>query len=233
MNGFLPAAIAIITSIHFASAGVVIKQTIEQTGPMPLNTDMTISVSGEDVRIDIGKDISTIVNSSSGEIVSLMHAQKMAMQLPKGTLDVVKEKAAENRSSTKPDIKPTGKSEEINGFHCEEYTGTYEGMNVTYWTTQDIRNTEEILAQLEKLSGEADPFKGALDGKSIPGIPIRTVVESPQIGKSTMTVQSIEEKNIPASEFDVPADYKTMQMPQMPSAPGAETPRVPAPSTGN
>lgn len=208
---------ALILAIAFsAKAGLVIVQEVKQSGPMPLDTQMTIKTEGDKIRVDVGKEISSIVDSESGSVSSLMHSQKIAMQLPKGALDAIKKKASAEKSAGGPDIKPTGKKETINGFKCEEYAGTYQGLQVSYWVTQDVENAKTVMAQLSKLSGEADPFKGALkDGTDFPGFPIRTVVKSPQMGESTMTIVSINDEEIPEKEFEVPADYKSMSMPQM------------------
>jgi hypothetical protein len=133
----------------------------------------------------------------------------------------------------KPDLKPTGKKETINGFACEEYTGKMQGLDVTYWVTKDVANEKEILAQMGKLSGDGDPFKAALaDGGDFPGFPIRTVIKAPQIGTSTMTVVSIKNEDVPDSAFEKPADYKTMAVPQM-SHPGGGAPAIPAGPDGN
>lgn len=221
----LALALAFAVTAH---AGIIIVQNVEQTGPMPMKTRMTIKADAGKARIDIGKDISSIVDSSTGEVSSLMHAQKIAMQLPKGAMDAVKQQADAAGENERPDIEPTGKTEKINGFNCEEYAGTFQGLNVSYWVTNDLPNADAVMAQLGKLAGAADPFKGALKGgKDFPGFPIRTVIVSPQAGTSTMTIVSVSEEEIPVSEFEVPRGYKSMGMPQMPGQ-SDSAPSIPA-----
>lgn len=211
-----------------SQAGIVIVQDVEQTGPMPIKTRMTIKAEDEKARIDIGKEISSIVDSASGEVSSLMHAQKIAMQLPKGALDAVKKQVSKADKNERPDIKPTGKTEKINGFSCEEYAGTFQGLDVAYWVTNDLPNASAVMDQLGKLSGDADPFKGALkNGEDFPGFPIRTVITTPQAGTSTMTIVSVNEEAIPESEFEVPKNYKSMTLPSMPGQ-GDGVPSLPA-----
>ncbi|MDD5198691.1 MAG: DUF4412 domain-containing protein [Terrimicrobiaceae bacterium] len=231
MNRIVLALAALIAATHSATAGIVIVEEVDQTGPMPGKTPMTMTISGDRARIDVGRQLSSIVDLKAGTVTSLMHAQKIAMQLPKAALDAVKEKVAAR--GEKPDLKPTGKKETISGFACEEYTGAFQGLDVTYWVTRDVANQKEILEQMGRLSGDGDPFKAALaGGGDFPGFPIRTTVKSPQIGVSTMTVLSIKNADVPASQFEVPADYKTVAVPQM-SQPGGNAPAAPAGPNGN
>jgi len=219
--------IALLATAQLASAGIILVEEMEQTGgPMPGKMDMTITVSGDKARMDMGKQVSSIVDSKTGAVTSLMHSQKMAMQLPEGTLDSIKKSTAGQKE--KPDLKPTGKKETINGFACEEYAGKVKGMDVTFWVTKEVANQKEILDQLGKLSGGNDPFQGALaNGQDFPGFPIRTIVKSSEMGKMTMTVASIKNEDVPASTFEVPAGYKTMNMPKM-QLPGGGAPAVPS-----
>jgi len=211
-------ALILLLSAHLATAGIVIvEETVQPGGPMGGKNDVTISMSGDQTRMDLGKMISTIVDSKSGEVTSLMHSQKMAMQLPKGAVDAMKNKLAQNKQ--KPDLKPTGKKETINGFACEEYAGTIQGLNVSFWVTQDVPHQKEILDQINKLGGTASPFQAALQsGKDFPGFPIRTTITLPNNSTATTTVVSVKEQDVPASTFVVPSDYKLMKMPVVPGA---------------
>ncbi len=219
--------LALLATAQIASAGLVLVQELDQSGgPAPGKTKMTITASGTKARVDVGKDITSIVDSKSGTVTSLLHAQKIAMKLPEGTFDTIKN--ASKDQDAKPDLKATGKTEEINGFKCEEYVGTVKGLNVTFWTTKDVKNQKEILAQLSKLSDGNDPFKAALqNGDDFPGFPIRTVIASKDIGTSTVTVISIKDQSVPDSAFDVPSDYRMAAVPDM-SRPGGGAPAVPA-----
>lgn len=209
--------LVLLAGVAAATAGVVIVQEAEQRdGPMPGRTTLTMKLSGERARMDMGKEISSIVDFKSGSITSLMHAQKLAMALPASAVEAAR-KAAEGKHD-KPDLKPTGRKETISGFACEEYTGTIQGMDVSYWITRDLRSQEAVLRQMSALSGNANPFQGALaDGGDFPGFPIRTTIKTPQMGTSTMTVLSVTETEVPESEFTVPADYQTMAAPAIPA----------------
>jgi hypothetical protein len=225
----LAPALALFALVHFAGAGLILVEEMDQKGgPMPGKMEMTITASGDKARVDMGKQISSIVDSKTGTVTSLMHEQKMAMQLPEGTFDSIKKAGESEKGKFKPELKPTGKRETINGFACEEYVGKIKGMDVSFWVTKEVKNQKEILDQLSNLSGGADPFQGALaSGEDFPGFPIRTVMKTPELGKMTMTVVSIKNEDVPESVFDIPAGYKTMSMPKM-QLPGGGAPAVPA-----
>jgi hypothetical protein len=209
---------SLLVVAQLASAGLVIVQEADHLGPDAGRTRMTLNISGERARIDVGDQLSSIVDLKSGNVTSLMHPQKIAMQLPKEALAAIREKAAEK--TEKPDLEPTGKKETINGYACTEYAGTLQGLAVTYWVTNDVPDQKAILDQMAKLAGSSDIFKGALaSGADFPGFPIRTTVTSPQLGTSTMTVISIRKADLPDSEFEIPAGYQTLKSP-LPGAGG-------------
>jgi hypothetical protein len=211
-------SLVLLATAQLAHAGLVIVQEVDQGAATDGKMQMTVKISGPHARVDVGDQFSSIVDLSANTITSLLHPQKLAMELPKGAFEAAKKRA--EAQTAKPDLKPTGKKETINGYACEEYTGTLQGLDVTYWITKEVPNQKEILAQMSQLSGGADPFKGALaGGGDFPGFPIRTIVKSPQMGSSTMTVLSIKNVDLPDSTFAVPAGYKAMSVPQMP-APG-------------
>jgi hypothetical protein len=221
--------IAFLATVQLACAGLVIVEDLERTGgPTPGKDQLTITVSGEKNRMDIGKNISTIIDSKTGSTVALMHDLKMVMEVPAAIFDAIKKAGASAKEDSKLDLKPTGKKQTINGFACEEYAGKLKKMNVTFWVTNEIENQKEILDQLSKLQGDGDPFKGALaDGKDFPGVPIRTIFKTNELGTTTMTITSIKNEEVPDSVFEIPADYKKMEMPQM-QIPGGGAPAIPA-----
>lgn len=204
--------VVVLAAATFARAGLVLEQEVDQSGgPMPGKTKLTISISGDETRVDVGDQFSSIANVKTGEVTSLIHPQKIAMQLPKGAMDEMRKQAAKKVS--KPNLKPTGRTETISGYRCEEYTGTLGGLELTYWVTKDVPDYQSIRDQIEKTSG-ADPLKGALgNGSDLPGLPVRTIVKSPEMGSSTMTLVSIKSEDVPASKFTVPEGYKTMAVP--------------------
>lgn len=211
----IPAFILLVAALAAPAAWADVTIVQKAKGPIAGDTELTMKVSGERARIDIGNQISSIVDLPAGRITSLMHSQKLAMELPGDALEKLKKKAT--ASKEKPDLKPTGRTETISGYACAEYQGTFQGLDVTYWVTNDVPNQKAVLEQLGKLSGAGDPLQAALaSGGDFPGFPIRTTIKSEQMGESTVTVVSIKEGAIAESEFQVPAGYKKMDVPVIP-----------------
>ncbi len=216
-NAILLAALTLFCTTLTTRAGLEIVQSIENTGPTPMSMEMVVRVEGDQARVDIGDQMSTLMGGGTKDVTTLMHGQKMAMTIPAAALEAMKGKveAAAGTKDQKPNIKPTGEKKEISGYPCEEYTGTVAGMQATYWLTNDLPNQEKVVEQLSALAGDMDPFKGALSNEDFPGFPIQTEVTSPQAGKSIVTIKSVTEKDIPATTFEVPADYKSTAMPNL------------------
>ena len=114
--------------------------------------------------------------------------------------------------------KPTGAKQTINGLECEEYKGTFKGMDMDMWITQDPRlkfydvirdaflgrnktgegGMEEIMALLKPIAGEGKvPVKMTLmkDGKPF----IKSELKE-------MTEQKVDE-----AVFEIPKDYEIVK----------------------
>ncbi|MGC1479894.1 MAG: DUF4412 domain-containing protein [Chthoniobacterales bacterium] len=217
----IPLFAVAFTLVTSAFGGVEIIQTVENAARPEMDMTLKVQVEGNQARVDIGDTMSTITGRDDGSLTTLMHGQKMAMTIPSSAIDAMKSRMKDlANDSAEIDIKPTGRKEEINGFSCEEYTGTVRGMKSTYWITNDVPNQAEIVKQLSKLAGDSDPFKGVFVSEEFPGFPIRTEVTSEQAGASVLTVQSVTEKDVPAGAFEVPEDYKSTAMPTLPGGIG-------------
>lgn len=114
--------------------------------------------------------------------------------------------------------KPTGNKQTINGLDCEEYKGTFKGMDMDMWITQDARlkfydvirdaflgrnrtgegGMEQIMALLKPVAGEGKvPVKMALlkDGKAF--------IKS--------ELKEMKEEKIDDSVFEIPKDYEVVK----------------------
>ncbi|MFI5263026.1 MAG: DUF4412 domain-containing protein, partial [Candidatus Kapaibacterium sp.] len=114
--------------------------------------------------------------------------------------------------------KPTGSKQTINGLECEEYKGTFKGMDMDMWITQDPRlkfydvirdaflgrsrtgegGMEEIMALLKPIAGEGKvPAKMTLmkDGKPF----IKT------------ELKELSEEKVDDSVFEIPKDYEVVK----------------------
>jgi hypothetical protein len=212
-------ALALLTS---ARADLTITQELKQDAPggaKGMDTTLTMKVKGEKVRMDGIPQMSNIVDLKSGDVTSLMHAQKAVMTIPGATVKQLADSKAQQNPKLEPP-KATGKKESIGGFACEEYETSLNGAKIHLWLTKDVPKVEEAMKKISELSASADPFQSMLKDQNISGFPMRTVMEMPGAGKLTMTVLSVSEDPIADADFAVPSDYKPMSMPAgFPGAP--------------
>jgi len=208
---------AILLPVSLIRADITIVQNVKQEGGQNgVDLNMTIKVKGQKARIDVNPEISTIVDLSSGDSLSLFHTRKAAMRLPGETIKAMQAKVQQQQGDPKVEPpKATGRKETINGFACEEYETTVDGRKVELWLTKDAPDAQKALSQLSALSGKADPISTFIEKNQIAGFPVRTVVETP-MGKVTTTVVTVKPGEIDETQFTVPSDYKEMQAPAMP-----------------
>ncbi len=118
-------------------------------------------------------------------------------------------------------VRVTGEKRKVNGYECTVVITEIPAMNqrteMCYTDKIKVYDREYILKQFETMLPEeiyADFAKKMKDLAKL-GFPVYTKTETSVMGRKTVTEQvllKIEEKNIPPSEFAVPAGYKKTQM---------------------
>lgn len=214
LNSFLLAAFAAT-----ASADLTLSQKVEQEGQTKGDMVITLKIKDGKVRMDAGTQMSTLIDNKTGDMQTLMHDQKMVMSVPSAMLKALQQMAHQQVVGDTNKVEPpqaTGRKETINGFACEEYETTLNGSKMTMWLTKDLPEAEKALKQLESLSSQSDMFKGLADHPEVPGFPMRSTVVGPDGKTTTISVVALSEKPLPATDFSVPAGYKTMEMPSLP-----------------
>ena len=207
-----------------ARADLLITQKVEGVGPAGMET--TTKVKGDKMRVDATPEISVIVDVKSGDMINLMHAQKAYLKVSGDMAKTMMEQMKQNQggaAATKPELKPTGKKETINGYACEEYAGAANGMKFDFMLTKALPNYEAALKQLAdtmKSGPLAQQTQGmGMDFGTLPGFPLRTAME---VGGQKMisTVTNVSTAPLPDADFALPAGYKEMAMPSLtPPAP--------------
>lgn len=213
MKKFLPLLFAAVLATA-AHADLTITQKVQQEAQPAADLTVTMKIKGQKMRMDASPKVSTIIDLKSGDIQNLMHDQKMVMTIPGALMKSMQQAAAPAAAGTEVP-KPTGNKETITGFACEEYILNSQGAKVNVWLTKDLPAAQKIMSEVAALSPN-DPFQLALKGQEIDGFPLRTVIETPGGGKTTMTVLAVNESPLADSEFSVPSGYKAMQMPSLP-----------------
>jgi peroxiredoxin len=215
---FFVLAVAIVA----ARADFVIKQKVESA---MLNSDITMQIKGDKVRVDMG-EISTIMDLSTGDTITLMHKQKTAMKVSGAQMmDAMRKQmgAADNAEPPKPQA--TGKTEKVGDYNTEIYTwSNTNGMTATMWVAKDFPNFKNIKEQLGKVkkSTVGGMSKGTEpDDSALPGMVVKA--EAEVLGqKMTTTLISVKEESLDASLFEVPKDYQNMAQPA--AMPGTKQP---------
>ena len=216
MKALLLAATVLTAAVAVSRADLTIVQKIEGIGE---DKESTSEFKGDKTRINSTPAISVIMDLKTGEMISLMHAQKSYVKIPsemtRAALDSMKQPPGAN--GQKPRLAATGKTDTINGFASEEYTVTVGTNKTSLWLTKAIPDYDNALKQMSAAfsQGPMGAMMKAMgvDMTALPGFPIRSTTEISPGQVMTYTVLSVSTKPVADSEFTVPADYKETPMP--------------------
>lgn len=212
----------------FSRADIVIEQKMESA---MINGNVTMKVKGDNARMDmpspLGGNVTTLMNFKSGDMVTLLHQQKMAMKM--NLADVKKQTEAGTKGlgidpSKIEKPKATGAKEKVGEFDAEIYEMNQGTLQAKLWIAKDFPNAQAIKDQMTKLTSSMggagfDPSK--LD---VPGMVVKSEVNTP-VGKMTITLLKASEEAVDEKEFVKPEGYQELPMPKLP---GADAPAAPA-----
>jgi Domain of unknown function (DUF4412) len=232
----------------------------DESSPAPqAATNMTIKLKGDKMRIDASPKVTTIFDGKTGEVINLMHDQKMVVRIPrekmKAVADMLEKFKGQNTGPEKPVLKPTGQKEIVNGYETEVYTYDGPSFKATYWVAPNYPNGAAILAQLQSVKSEFwDAANTKMpDFRDFQGLPIRIRIlltkedqqakpsaapatkrprqsETPSHATEiTSTITSVNQNPISDSEFAVPGDYKEPKLPNLFGAPSGAPSVSPSP----
>jgi hypothetical protein len=191
------------------------------------------------MRMEVGDMSTVIINAATGEIQTLIPGQKMAMKMNMDAMKKMQEQAAASQpaaAAAEFKVALTGKSETIAGYDAEEVTITSLQMTGSMWVARDFPQAAEMMKLGEKMgsgmkagTGGGKEMNDAMAKAGISGYPMKMDIKVKQGGGEmhvVSTVTKVEEKDIDANLFTVPADYKIQDMGDM--LRGATPPPVPA-----
>lgn len=196
---------------------------VQQMDGMGQSGPMTLKIKGDKIRSDMTPQISTIFDAGTGVIQTIMHDQKMYMEInaeaSRHLLQSVQAQAAKEAPTTPPVLVATGKKEKIGNFDTELYTLTSGAYKSSYWIAKSYPNGDKILQVLKKmqssaLSKAAQSMVPQPEG-DLPGVPVKVEVEMGPGQKLTTTLVSVEETALDDKDFTVPEGYSTMAMPSL------------------
>lgn len=226
--------LAFLSTLAAARADLIIEQKMESTFQ---NGNMTMKVKGDKIRTDMNAgaagDISSIVDLTSGDALTLMHAQKMAMKTSgaqtKQAMEAMKKQIGAGADGKVPSNKPTatGKTEKVGTYNAEVYTWINPTGTYTFWVTKDYPNYAKIKDQLDKLNKAASAGMGqgmGPDYGALPGMAVKTMIETSG-QKITTTLVSVKEETVDPAVFEAPKGYQQMDQPALPPAAPVPAPK--------
>ena len=217
----------LFVAVALSRADIIIEQKMESA---MINGNVTMKLKGDQARMDmpspLGGNVTTLMNFKSGEMVTLMHQQKLAMKM--NLADIKKQQEAGQKAlgvdpSKMEKPKGTGQKEKVGEYETEIFEMNQDKLQAKLWIAKDFPNAQSIKDQMAKLTSSMggagfDPAK--LD---VPGMVVKSEV-STSAGKMTITLLKAKEEAVDEKEFVKPEGYQEMQMPKLP---GAEAPAAP------
>jgi hypothetical protein len=109
----------------------------------------------------------------------------------------------------KAEVVNTGEKRTISGYPATKYVAKKgEKIVMAVWVTKEIKGWGEMKSDFEQFSGRMTSLSRITDGiseayRKVEGFPVQT-----EIGGMTNTVNKVERRSIPLSQFEIPAGYK-------------------------
>ena len=217
--------LSLTLSLSAARADLVLQQNIESA---MMNGMVTTQIKGNRIRVDMPASpqgaMSTIMDLNSGDSITLLHQQKVAMKVPGAEIKQLAQnmKARSGGTNAPAVFHDTGKTGKVDNYDAEIYSwSSPDGANQTVWVAKNYPNYSKIKVQMDKLNDSpiAQLSKGsAPDISSLPGMVVKTQTEM-NGQKVTSTLVSAKEQSVDASVFEMPKGYQEMTQPGAGSGP--------------
>ncbi len=213
---FFTLIIATAVAVH---ADVVIEQKMESAA---VNGIMVMKIKGDQARIDVPSPVgqtTILMNFKTGEMTTLMHAQKLAVKMDLKAMKQqaeAQQKAAGSDTSKIEKPKATGAREKIGEWTADVYEVNVSGMTGKVWAARDYPNVQLFKDEMKKISdASASGFDAAK--MDVPGMVVKSEM-STAVGPMTTTLIKAKLEPVAASEFAIPPGYTEMKMPTVPGA---------------
>ncbi|HEY2614201.1 MAG TPA: DUF4412 domain-containing protein [Chthoniobacterales bacterium] len=217
------------SSLVVARGDLTIVQKVESGTSV---SQMTIKLKGDKARIEATPQVTTIMDTKSGEMLTLMNDEKKFLRISgekaKAFAEMVSKYGA--TAAEKPKLTLTGKKETIGGYETEEYVSEKASFKASYWIALNYPDGAVILKQLQTMVPKDwnEAAKGVPDYRDFPGLPLRTQIKMG--GKEiTTTITSIKQDGLSEAEFIPPKDFEEMKVPKIETMLG-DKPAAPSPT---
>ena len=211
-----------------ARADFTIVQKVEGKGEAK---EIVLKIKGDKIRMEASPQVTMIVDGRTGDMITLMNAQKKIMRISGEKTKAIAEMATKYSGTTaeKTKIVATGKKMTINGYEAEEYVAETKAFTAHYWIAPSFPNSAEIMKQLQAVVPAAwsDLAKGVMDYRDLPGLPLRTQVN---LGDGDVISSLVAVKTDPISdaEFMTPKDFTEVKLPNIQISGDNPAPTAPA-----
>jgi hypothetical protein len=199
-------AIAFAAIMGTAHADLTFVQTLDIGIPMEDLADMTVRSKDDKFRADLGLDMTMILDSTSGIVITVLHDDRTFFSTQ-----------TDQRKDFVPEKPPVlvftkgGKTEQINGADAAAWVAESDGAKFTLWMAAATPNTPEFLQEIAKIPEEMDPFQGVLTSSTLPeGLPVRLETIEPNGERTIITISKISTDPIAADLFQAPSAYKSL-----------------------
>lgn len=172
-----------------------------------VSSKSTMWIKGDKVRTDNDTTTTTIIDTASGDMTTLMHEQKMIIKMNTKQLQELAKQVpgASTPEASQTKVTATGEKEKVEGYDCEIYLSENMGMTVKMWVAKSYPNGDKLREEMKVMAKLGTP--GAPKQPEVPGIAVKT--EFVQQGlKFTTRLVSIKTDSIDESKFAIPTDYK-------------------------
>lgn len=216
-----------LVALVLATAARADLTIVQEVKGGPSSGDMTVNVKGDKARIDASPQMSMIIDSKSGDMITLMKDQKKFTRLSGETMRAMSGKP-QNSPAPGAKLTPTQNHESINGYETTEYTFETPQYKASYWIATNYPDAPAIMADMQRLSNQTWGAASAAipNYKDFPGIPLRTRLT---IGKAEVvsTIKSIKRDTLPDSMFTPPTDFSELKMGDLGKALGGKPAAAP------
>jgi Domain of unknown function (DUF4412) len=180
--------------------------------------EIVLKVKDDKIRLEATPQMTMIVDGRTGDIITLMKAQKKIVRISGDKAKAIAEMATKYSGTTreKPKLIATGKKMTINGYEAEEYVAESKAFKARYWIAPDFPNSAAIMKQLQAIIPAAwnDLAKGMIDYRDLPGFPLRTQVTL-EDNDVTSTLVAVKTDPLSEAEFQPPKDFTEMKLPNI------------------
>jgi hypothetical protein len=224
MKTILFSALVLFLS-HLCFADTTIVQKVE-SGPImgqpATNTIQTMKIKGTKARIDHQNTSQyQIMDLAAKKVYMVNPDKKEAMVMGLDMMNAAGAMFKQMNQNAQLNVKNTGNTRTVNGFKCTDYVVSATGalaLESKQCVTTDVDYTD-FEAFRPYAEGFMKMFLGESGTEKLPqGMSVVSETTMNMMGQkvtSRTELQSVKKGDIPAADFEVPAEYKTVAMPAM------------------